>query len=748
MEALPTIIAIDVSGSVANNANYFNKVTKIVDENPGATCMLWNDRVCTPGEKTNTNRADTKRWLQSKKGEGGTAPHVLAGQLPPKCSLILITDGEVGNSEVVRCTHALRGKEFEEVTCHYIGIEKHMNLGVSAAFTTKTKSKIIVNDTLYANVDTGVEIDLTKYETFDAFMQGYNELFALVKMRCLAGSRDVELGEKLKALQATLNKEIATRNTNDYELDASSYLSMVTTFQTIIEKEQTSDGDKIQLMIGQLLDAARGGKFSFDSLVPQRISAAKKVQEEEAVDDATYDGNFNCDITCEIDEPVMFLKEGNNVFDGLEKGYLEAIINNPFLIFNDKKYDPMEELQNKIRARICNPIGFAAAKQVFKTTRKDPFSNLPIVCFMAFNKDNDANVNYGLSTFFGNKLVGQPELWLCVFQQIVEDTLWIEDAFKERLKTYVIDRLKRCKTNISLSGLPGMAPIMKKVPVIHAITYCMLSPFFLKEPQFNRLRQMASSAHHYLRVMDLCGYDYPKELISRSIAIYRTFAWMNGVAKMDKEWYAPIRAQYQNWIEVGKTIVFLDGEVSVKYELPPYTKGLSLSDLVALAKLVDPSKKTNEVELNLDVEEPPPKAKTNYGYREDFNDKKRIKIDPATFRPFKEDQETKKNWKDAAELEYGCYLSKQISLYNYFGKYITEKGAYPVSEQLILYCWRGENNRGFDTLPKMIELFVIGLFKEYEEVFKSLPERPLPHEFAAKWSQEMNVYTKKEKKIN
>jgi hypothetical protein len=727
------ILAIDVSGSVGGRADYFSYVEKLFNDNPNAKCILWNDLVCVPGGKAGEdNRKLTLEWIKKRQGGGGTAPSMISYELPPLSKLILVTDGEVTEKEVDLCNLRLNGKSFESVDCHFVGKERSMNLGVSAAFTKETKAKVTVNGEVLANVNTAVKIDLEKYGTFGTLCDGYEELLKQVKMKCLGLPPNKELHDRFVALQKKILRELSMRNTeNKYPLTPNDYEENIRVFKKMIDDEGTTDGDKVKHMINELLKACTETKnFSFSTLISNRFVAAKVQHEEEATPEEEYKGKpFECPILMEDngDEPVLLIKTGNNLFDGLEKGYVDSLINNPLLI-ND-------ELRNKIRERLCVPISFTTATKLFKYnyTVKDPHTNQDVTCFVAFNKECDANVNYGLASFFGGKLVGVPELWLCVLQRVIDETSWMNEAFKDRVTQYLIARLEKCNTNISLSGLPDMAPIMKKVPVIHAITYCMLTPLFLTDGNYNRLRALSSTGYEYLHIMDMCSYTYPSSL-KEKINVYLSFSWLMMVAKTKTPQVMKdiLRARYQNYMMIDNHIVFLDGKGTEAYPLPSFAERVGLTGLLELSKLVDTQKKVGDINLEREFNDNKdyPDAVTNYCYEDNTPHEKKILIDPQTYRPYKNDVVSGRPWQEEAEITHGGPINKQVSCYNYFGKFICDTDRYPLKSELILYMAHKEKNRGMNTLPKLITQFVDDLFEAYQPIIDTIT----PKEFKERWS--------------
>jgi hypothetical protein len=222
------------------------------------------------------------------------------------------------------------------------------------------------------------------------------------------------------------------------------------------------------------------------------------------------------------------------------------------------------------------------------------------------------------------------------------------------------------------------------------------------------------------------------------MSFYKAFAWMmneekgNGLPRYDGKWRDRLRAQYQNSINVSGHCVLLDGPVERRPPLPdfaviPNGPQPSLGELLALARLVDFRKKTSDVYVPRVVASVTPTCVWNYSYR--TMDTFIPELSPATFRPVVMDRASRKHWKECSEARYGD-LKKQISLYNYFIKFVQEMGRYPESQdEYILYTYDKQRARedggAVDTLPVHMVTFVTQLFANYEKVlgegFRDVP---------------------------
>jgi hypothetical protein len=314
---------------------------------------------------------------------------------------------------------------------------------------------------------------------------------------------------------------------------------------------------------------------------------------------------------------------------------------------------------------------------------------------------------------------------------------YFDQTFVATFRDYLFERMNRRKTDITLSRLPEMGPVMIEVPVIHAVLYCVLSPFINKESKYNRLRSFGYSSKYLCRILDLYSINYPKDKIYEKIDIYSTFSWMMKEAHENKKQFKnKIRSQYQNYTIVDSKIIPLDGPVVNKYELPSFTKSLTLKQILGMYNLVDTQTKAIEIDLedidDIEVyrEVPIPEPVYNYCYR--TYEYVAIEINPNTCRPYEIDRKTGNDWEIQAVKTFGP-LNKQIHLNNYFGLYVSQYFEYPKKEQFIDYLYNQEKNKkenSKDTLPAFINEYIDDLFIDYKFIMENIT----PLQFELKWT--------------
>ena len=97
-------VLIDFSGSTGGQRSYWDTVLRIIETNQDATFVLWDTSAHT------VSLAEATKVAKNCTGNGGTQPQCFAKLLPNNSNLIIITDGQVGQSDVLMCDTILNSK--------------------------------------------------------------------------------------------------------------------------------------------------------------------------------------------------------------------------------------------------------------------------------------------------------------------------------------------------------------------------------------------------------------------------------------------------------------------------------------------------------------------------------------------------------------------------------------------------------------------------------------------------------------
>lgn len=729
-------LCIDYSGSTGNNQSYWNFASNIVESHPDAKFIFWDTNAKEVSYK------EAKIIVKTCRGFGGTQPQCIVNFIPKDSHLIIITDGQIGKNDVSQCDNLLNGRAFSQVDVYFVNTGGEMNLSVSAPFTRNTKFNIYQGDKLLSSGSSDQVIELKKYyDNPELFLKEADDILKQIVMQNL-GKNNTTLRNNLLDLQKNLLKCIAVKNAqgNEFNLIRQSlknknYNDAITKIKSATILTDSSQAKKIEGMIQELIRCCSGmNDFSFEILQPGRLSRAAPVTHiptEELPPVENYDGGYECPITLDKDIPCCLIKQGEPVLLNIEKNYLDALMTNPFLLLQDS------HLVEKLKERLDQLIGLEALKELFSIGNvKSPLTRNNISCAITLGNDktHTKSTNYALADLlFGKKLVGQPELWLAVLYFVIKQINYLnsDTNFIGSFISHMIYRMENKNTNITLSGLP-IEPLIK-CPVDIAIWYCVISPIVVInntkiDDARNRLRSFGACAKYLIELVDLLGYPYERKLTIHQLSLYKAFAWMMNEEKNHSQWRKILRSQYQGSLVLDDgTIIMLDGPSINPVKLQKFKifdddEELTIGELLTLADLVDQNKSINSVMIPLNlIPRNPPTFVKNYGYRDNltFNEILGVApICPQTFRPYVIDLKKRKHWKECSEKFYGP-LSKQLSSYNYFNKFVMENNSYPSKQEFIKYLASKQSNKeegAIDTLPSAILHFVDSVFIDFEKV--------------------------------
>lgn len=668
--------------------------------------------------------------------------------------------------------------KIKQLNVFFIGPEDNMNLSVSAPFMRagripeagmdceiKINNEEIKRQTLKPALS-----QIEKYWGKPEFFleQASSFLNELTLQNLGRDNQDMIFRNKLVGLQKNLLQVVA-KNKQSGELK-SKLDDLMQTLPNKDEKsamsgvknlfENSTDETEKQIeayfqKIFTLLD--QKNDYSFDQLSSNRVTRAleiNKVEIEEVEEISSLEVKFECPITFEEDLPVLYIKNTYQTYEDrdelveyyppvlrdISKPYQDYLISNPLAMLDDA------ELIAKIKKRFDQVIGLNTTVELCKNNQ--PLTSLvtreSISSFISTSNEPSHRraTHYALADlFFGEKLCGVPELWLAVVYFIAKNSEHLNTEhnfshFIENFKNNLMRELKNNNTYITLSGLSTHGPLLK-VPVALAVWYCVVSPKLDNLP--NRLRAIGTT--HHLKLLDELNYPYDEKWTLHQLAIYKAYAVMLKQAKQDpKKLNNWVRSLYQNSLTSDNTLIMLDGSpqhdpnsvrifpenIGKPIELclteDQYSRGsddllntLSVGEILALAKLADPSKKAEAVDIpNNFLELAIPSYKENYNSSENTT-KHKTEICPLTLRPYSIDPSSKKKWLVAAEEKFGP-LAGQISAYNYFIRYVSEENKFPSQEQFIRWLAEKQTQREVDpkdTLPKSILTIVDNLFNSF-----------------------------------
>ncbi len=752
-----TYLCIDNSGSTSGHKLYWNNVDKILNEKH--KIIFWGS------DAKEITHSAAKSLIEKKSGSsGGTYPHTFISMIPPKSNLIIITDGSVAQQDVNKCDDILQGREFASVSVYFFFTGGKINMSVSAPFVRNTeKYMIFVEGELKGSGSSNKPIDLLQYYNEpEKLLNDAENLYQLIVIQNM-GKTNETLRKELIDLLQNLLKFISNKKSNDTEIDevrkilneretkAEENLEQaVNKMKSLVKNLGESIGESVERIIQKLISkCVDTTDYSFENLSSGRIVRSKEVLsiKPDEIQEESYSADFECPISLDNDFPLLLIKQGEPVLVGLEKQELDNYLNNPlFVLYNI-------ELVEKIKSRIDHLFGLTSVKKLFESRNiRSPFTMAPISSALSFGIDPShiKSTNFAMADlFFGKKLVGQKELWLILLYNIIIKIPYINNNtdFIKKYQEHIIHRVKNVRTNITLSGIGSLHPLIK-VSMDLGIWYCVMSPWILEDEEndcANRLRYFGETAIYLMDILDMLHYPYDKKALTL-IKIYRVFSWFMKEEKNGSNWRSVLKAQYQNSITLTNNksenksetksksdyqstgiVILLDGPPVLENipRLPKFINeflsessvhSLTFGHLLTLEKMVDGSKTTMDIKIGLNLAPTEVKAVTNFDQTNKLKNRPMINISKETLRPEYIDKQNGKYWFECAQEIYG---KKFISLDNYFIRYVTEKLKYPSANDFICYISSKEANKEHEpseTLPMFIQKSVDGLFDRYEKV--------------------------------
>lgn len=732
------LVCIDDSGSTGHSSAYWNYVESVFNEHPEARFIAWNN--CP----RDVSRKTLASMIRNRIGSGSTRLSALAPLLltPQYSTICLITDGQVEQHEVDHADMILKNKKFERVSVHCVSTGGPMNLSVGAPLMRNCESfSLKVDGRELAAGSTHGDIDLDKYATEpELLLSEFDALNAQIVIRCVGGRSDLALRERLSRLNTSLAKAILAResSTNPFaavrghlELQRLDDARAEMRRLALSAGDTTSLAKRVDLAIQALMRSCTTKDFSFAQLQPGRLALAATVAEPplaQVQSESAYTGNFQCPVALDDDLPVICIAKGTPLFDGLEKGYVEALMTNPFMLLAN------DDLCQKLRDRVDHPIGLGTienmASEQGRIRFKSVFTRRKICAVVALGHDRGhaEATNFALARlFFGQKLVGVPELWLAVFLFAVRTHVpWLADNsdVMEPLESHLVWRLRTFSGRLSLSGLP-LAPLMR-APLDLAVWYCVEMSWRLPAMQ-NRLRDYGAHATRLVDLLEMLKMPFDRAAVMKRIACYRAAVFLQRSAKASPDtWYDAVRAQYQNSIVLanGKR-VFLDGPAAPPLPpLPVELADLSLAELVALTDCVD----TRISDTGMAIPDPlvprRPLAVTNYTYPEGAPHALSVPICPATMRPYTFPRPST-HWTEASKSVFGP-LNGQLHVNALYLLFVETHKRFPLSDdELIEFAARRQMSREDgqckDTLPAHVRVSVNSCLSDYALVLAAAP---------------------------
>ncbi len=742
----PSYVCIDNSGSTSGSRSYWSKVHNLVEqthkENPNCIYILWNTDATVVHHQKLTN------VFAPVPSGGGTSPECFAKLLDKEvATCTIITDGEIPHSNVDRVDEYLTRKKitFEKVNVYLLADK--CDVSVVAPFIRSTDFKIYTNENIEAPMVTSSTKSVFDVKAYYDQPQKFIDEFATINSTIYAanvGQINQQLRNDLLDLQKNLLKFISNE-TYDVDEFAAIRTLLINAKQTESEPKvskhfqkeammwmkgniddtsnQTNLASDVEQRINRLVKICDGTKnYSLSNFTPQRLVRSDVVQDADLgeIPLTQAPNQWECPIMLSDDTPCLMVLEGRAITNGWEKGLINSLLTNPFMLLQNGW---MKEM---IAQRLDLSIGVNALGEIMKSPNpRSPYSRKDICGGFVFT-DHKAALKantFCLSKllFDDTKFAGNVQLYLCVLYVIISE----HERYKELrpiVWTYLKNELQTKKTYITLSGLP-IYPVIQ-APVDIALWYCINSAKILgSNHEGNRLKAFASQSKYMMQIVDELGLWYNKRAVTYEATIYKTLYWMFDAERSWKckphlgDWRLQLRAHFQNSIRVAERIVLVNGKATEESKpgrlQPEFLNEVPIIILVALAEKVDLSKKWTEVELDIF---------NLKGLRYDVvTDKYNsvykgvpVPICKSTMRPWTIDRTDHVYWKEKVKQIYG--EDKFISGCNELLKYTYKYNCYPTKDEFIFFL-----SAKYKILPSYIKTCVDSVFEDYKEIMKEVP---------------------------
>lgn len=533
-----TLIAVDISGSVNQQAVYWNLVASVAEEypptDPANKYLLWDHGY------QYVDAACVINAIKTRRGHGGTEPRCVAAAMR-ECApqrLVLITDGEVSQQSVQMTDRVLNAYTEQhgalpDVCCHIVNYRP--NLSVTAPFTRGNTAKVVTHVGSRAEVVFSLtrddyrlldQIDDMSYATFS---EKYDTVHAALTALTMGASGAPAIHERLVRAKRRMTAEIAQADDGsaaksvyrqlkvrpDVVQPTTEFLShMVSEFYH--GGEVTRFTERIDRLINLANNNIGANPFRADAFAASKIQS-NAVNFAAAADDAdtsvlkpadvdldlsgaTAAAAMQCPILVTEDIPVILVYEGAPVLCGTDKAGVDQIVRNPLAIVG------MAELRSHLTARLGRTIGLSAflhlAGQQTPSAQEDdadeeetanadanaarpvvrpfpcPFSRRTVVgCIPLGVRKNHLRVaNAALySVFTGGKAVGNVDLYFAAVWALSQPDRALS------YNTEAIDALTHCMVwrmdnHTTYASLTGLPNmVVTRIPLGLAIWFVVVS---------------------------------------------------------------------------------------------------------------------------------------------------------------------------------------------------------------------------------------------------------------------------------
>jgi hypothetical protein len=724
-----TIIYIDISGSVSDFLNYWNKVDEIVSLNKDAFFFVWDTEIKEISYK------EILIYIQNKKGYGGTKISSVASSIINKNfsdkNIIIITDGEVSAVDVKSSEFILKDFNIKDVECHIIKsyvYSDDIDISVPLAFMRNNTSKLYYTNPenitkLIKNINKD-DYKLLENITLENLMTNFDMFYDLINITNMGKSGLPYIKQKLLKLRTDFiklsneNLKSINGNTIQSELKNGNYTNAITMIKKIedifINQNEYSPITKFNKLLALCDDRTNSG-FALN----QKIANAKQSEDiipDEATEEELLKYNFEDPVMLDLDVPQLVIIKSSEKLFNTDKDF-KNFIENPLNIINN------EEIKKRIAKRFGHCIGI-------KLTNKciiDPFTRSEIIGTIPLTTSNEQHNEVGSNTLFklftNSKKMGNPNLYYVILWQIlvVENRCEYLNEYYDYITNHLKFRLSKATTYISLCGLPDFNRTI--VPIDVAMYYIINGP----EINNNILRKHIFNIDVILNIiMNVFKYEVKPEII-KHINLERTLLSMLSLIKKNPVIFKrKIKCLINSHIIADDEYIPIDNIATEKdineimKTFPDYYNYHKYNELVYLSTLVNSNYSAGNCNIQYNKE-----IKYDNEFKNDWSDKYII----PTINPLEISLKTFRivynpNWKELAVNDNFVSIDNQISAYNDYIKFFLRFQHFPTFNEFAKYIY----NKYKKALHKDFNNIYIEVSTSYNKVREYIKDNNLTYQ--------------------
>ena len=763
------LIGYDCSGSTGigfygsdSYVNFYHKKTQDIENNIlndkiNVTRIRWDHCI------TKITKLDLEEINKKKIGFGGTNPEVLVDYIIQNKFhgiFILISDGDISNTIVKKCSDKLSEWKFKKVLVYLIGTGGNIEESISCAFVRNSPHLIMIynsngelNNGLFVNITPESFTILDKIEYINnenEFLEYVPDLDNLLISINMGTSGNPKIRDNLIKLK---NRIIKNKSNNVGEISEISDLILNPNLDNLARVwnlyyygssniwEKTID-KYISWCSGYLLNTFNRNNINVNREYNAIVTPPEPPQIIELLADNENSIFSECPIlladSCNL---IILIRKNDSLFDYLKdnKDIKESLINCPLNALNN------QDVLIYIKGMIDNIISIEAYKELIEygISEKSPLTKEEIIGGICLGS-HDSHVKFSNSVMrkalTNNKCLGNIDLWFAVIYLMVNKNFvpHLSD-YLSNIREHMIYRLEKNTTYMCLSGLPTYPTY--RVPLKIALWSILSSSAVARGTKQEPIRLhllYASDILHLLCISDLVVSEGIEKYINR-LQCLRFL--LNKKKKGGKDEIENIvNALQYNFVQLSNgRFIFIDGiptgiHINIaKRKLPYICNLLSSEDIIYINRICDVNKSESDIPYNINTK--PTDViigLNNWEYKSEMPYNKVI-ICEATCRPYYYVDGGSKKWIEKAKEIYG--EGELIPMNKIFGNYICKNKKYPEKQEFLVYLSKHFERRNKKTLPICINQFLNELYEEYKEIIEKISVE----DFITRWKNSSEI---------